>query len=461
MGTLNRFFRYSPGLLRKMIYRTVPFGLRYGKQFSKRLRLLEEMNTADPEELREFQFLNLKILLIHVYENVAWYRDQFKEIDLHPSDIKTMWDWKSCEFPILTRADVKEHRHELIAEDLRWVRTDRHTVMKSSGSTGEPVQVLAYKDIYEDEAAFIERAYRANNSTLYFDKTVWLRRWCPDYPRQPLWYFDEEQQRLYMSAYHLNRRTVHEYIGEINKANCETLVAYPSSAYILACLVDELGLDPPKRIRHVQVSSEQLLPEWKQRIEAVLGVSCTDHYGQIEKVCLHHKCPGGKAYHDSVEYGLTEIMPDGKIIATGFLNYLMPLIRYDTGDYGIDISAKKQHCGDVCPHCGSTLPHTLKSIEGRQDDILETKDGNFLPGVNFYTMFYKIPGVRMFQLVQQDIDNLICSVVPDADYSFKTEQRVREELRKRCGPMEVYYQVVDEIERDPATGKIRCVMRRR
>lgn len=459
MGTLSRFLRRTPFSLRRVAYKMVPFGLRYGKQFTRRLRFLEDSGSASADHLAEYQWLSLSQLLHHAYDNVPYYRKAFDKLDARPWEIKSLEDWQRLDFPVLTREALVANRHELIAQNLRFEREHRFTFLKSSGSTGTPVQVLAYKEIYEDEAAFIERVFRANGATLYFDKTVWLRRYCPDTERgDPLFYWDAEQQRYYMSAFHLNRDSAREYADAINRTKAKTLVTYPSAAYVLARLCREqgIGLD---HIRHIQVSSEQLLPEWGNLVESAFpGITIRDHYGQIEKACLHHRCSGGRYYHDNVEYGLTEITPENLIVATGFLNWLMPLIRYDTGDYAQPATWKGE---GPCIGCGMTLPTTIKAIEGRHDDILETPSGNFLPGVNFYTMFYKIRGVAMFQVVQEGPRDLTVRVVPGDGYGADTEREILAEMRRRVGNMHVLVAPCGEIERDEKTGKIRCVLKRR
>ena len=57
----------------------------------------------------------------------------------------------------------------------------------------------------------------------------------------------------------------------------------------------------------------------------------------------------------------------GRIVATGLDNKVMPLIRYDTGDWATISEIERCECGFV----GTTF----KRIEGRGEDIIFLDDG--------------------------------------------------------------------------------------
>lgn len=99
---------------------------------------LEQTQWLSPTELKALQNYQLGMLLSHVWANVPWYHQRLKDAGLVPGtiDIST---WANLK--LLTRRDIqdagttlhatsfpKEHGHALPAQ--------------TSGSTGEPVQVL-------------------------------------------------------------------------------------------------------------------------------------------------------------------------------------------------------------------------------------------------------------------------------------------------------------------------------
>ena len=315
--------------------------------------------------------------------------------------------------------------------------------MRTSGSTGTKLVFHGTDDTYKKEAAFILRAYRNHGATLYDKPSIWLRRYVPKSDNDPLWYYDHELKRLFMSAYHMNPERLPAYLAEMRKKNYHTLVGYPSSIYSLACLLEETGLEPPD-IEAIHVASEKMLPQWADKIEDIFGIRPKAHYGQIEKVSLFHQRSGSDDYYEDFEYGLTEFVKENNelvVVGTGFLNDYMPFIRYKTND-------------TVSLHDNGTV----QDFNGRCDDILIAEDGSRLPGVNFYTMMYKIDGIKMFELRQKTREELDVFVVLKSDINpSNTIIKLREGLERRLGKLHYNMNIVDEIKRNKRTGKIRCI----
>ena len=443
MGTVNRLLRKSPSLISKAVYATVPFAYRYGKIYRVWEKFLRESERWSIENLKLYQNEELRELMQYAYRHTKYYKRIFDERKILPRDINTVEDLKKL--PILTREDLFKHKDEMVAN----FPIKRPTTLKSSGSTGTPVQVIADKSLYEKEAAFVERAYNAHDSTLYYGKSVWVRRYVP-HEGEPDYYYDHELRRMYMSAYNLSKYTIKEYVDVINATKAPLLVTYASAAYILAFLMEEAGLKF-KYVKVIHTASEKMLDEWKEKIESVFGIPTKTHYGMIEKTALHFQCNQTNKYHECLEYGVTEIV-DGQVISTGFLNYEMPLIRYKINDMAI-LNTGNKFCT-----CGSSLPLTIEDFIGRSDDIITTKDGRFLPGVNFYTMMYKIDGIRMFKIIQHSIEDIEVQVVPTDTLKVEDiEDKLRVGMTERVGKSNLEINFIDEIPRSKETGKIRCV----
>jgi phenylacetate-CoA ligase len=130
----------------------------------------------------------------------------------------------------------------------------------------------------------------------------------------------------------------------------------------------------------------------------------------------------------------------------------MPFIRYQMNDTA-RVNAGERKC-----KCGRGLPLSVEDFEGRADDILTTADGRYLPGVNFYTMMYKTPGVKMFQIMQQAPDSVEVMVVPTDAFDMASMQLLRKGLTDRLGSVNLEIKLVNEIERSRKTGKIRCII---
>ena len=448
MSVVSRFIKKRPDFMKRAFFRLIPFRYRYGSDFRHTFNLLNKSQHWDIEELRRFQLNELSCLLVHAYENVPYYRDVFKNLGIHPLDIVRVEDLNVL--PILTKDIIRENGDKLLDENL-----DKSKLVKfnTSGSTGDKLKFYGTDDMFKKEAAFVLRAFRSHGADMYREPSIWLRRYVPS-DGKTLWNHDYELNRLYMSAYHMNRQTVCSYVNKMNTSRARTLVGYPSSIYILACFVEELGLCLPW-IKAIHVASEKVLPEWKDKIESVLSIRVKAHYGQMEKVSFFYQTRFSDNYTEALEYGVTEFEKDqstgeNTLVGTGFLNYAMPFIRYKMNDTAQLLKS---------PESGKGLPETVSDFNGRCDDILTSMNGSKIPGVNFYTMMYKIKGVKMFQIIQLQAELIHAVIVPEPDFfNEETEEQIKKGLKERLGDINIKIRVVNEIIRSKKTGKIRCIL---
>lgn len=444
MASLQSLIKNSPSFLKRFYYDLIPFSKRYGKVFNDTYNFLLESEKWSKEELESYQLSEFKRLIKHCYENVPYYTKVFNERDLTPEDFQSISD--ITKLPFLTKDIIKENINDLIAVNMK---DQKSYEFRTSGSTGKKLVFYATDDVYKKEAAFILRAYEKHGAKLYDEPSVWLRRYVPVDRGSDLWYYDYELKRLYMSAYHLNDDTIQKYVDEINSQKYHTLVVYPSSGYVLACLCEKHNLKL-KHIKKIHASSEMMLPEWRKKIIDVFGIVPVCHYGSIEKVCFMHQLEDSEKYYENPQYGITEYIEDGlgnhSIVGTGFLNYYMPFLRYKTEDSVV--FDQETHGLDK-----------VLTINGRTSDILTAEDGSQLPGVNFYSWIdKKVPGVSMFQINQKTKTDIIFSFVASDRYSEDTIEQIREGLFSRLGNLNFKINKVREIKRNESTGKIRCIV---
>lgn len=450
MGTLNRLIRKTHGPLKSFIYKRVPFGYRYGPTFRRTLREVTDRDTWSLIDLFTYQREQLSLILQDAY-TAPFYRRIFDTIKVGLTDIKLYPSRVLEMMPVLTRQDVRENGRDLITSYGHSLPPSRVDVLHTSGSTGQALMFCCGKELYEKEAAFQERAWLSHGPSLYFGRSVWIKRWIPS-AGEPLFYEDKERQWLCCSPYHISLGTIAQYVNAINAYKAPCLVGYPSSIYILALALREANLRLP-HIRSIHVASEMALPQWKETVFEIMGVPMKTHYGMMEKSAFFHQCRSTNEYHESVDYGMTEITSNNRVLITGFLNRAQPFIKYQIGDM-----ATRTRVRVDCP-CGSKLPITVSSFDGRSDDILVAPDGRRLPPVNFYTMFYRIYGVRFFQIRQPSSSTLLVSVVPEDDARLEALRiQILASLRDRWGTEgNIELNFVSNIDRDFTSGKFRCI----
>jgi len=439
MGSVNKIVKKSPNFIKWSYYNLVPFHKRYGKVYKETLDFLLYTSEWNEEERKFYQLMELKSLLLYCYENVPYYRDIFIENKWDPRDFKTVEDLKN--FPVLTKKIIIENRDRLIADNRK---LDRAYPITTSGSSGDKLEFFVDDDTLKKEAAFNMRAYLEQGAKLYDTPSVWLRRYVPKDSDSPLWYYDHELKRLYMSAYHLNSQTIKLYINKINSGNYQTICTYPSSAYILSCLCEENNLRL-NNVKKIHVTSEKMLNQWYDKVVETLGIVPCGHYGQMEKVSFMHQTEESRDYKQNYEYGVDEFYDNGDgtfgLIATGFLNYYMPFIRYQTEDTFVLENG------------------VVKEINGRSSDILVSASGSRLPGVNFYSWIdKKMPAIKMFQIIQKSEKDIVFNYVQNSDCGDDIKSDIIKGLSSRLGEMNYTINRVDEIKRDLKTNKIRSII---
>jgi phenylacetate-CoA ligase len=222
------------------------------------------------------------------------------------------------------------------------------------------------------------------------------------------------------------------------------MCTYPSAAYIFACLCEENNLKL-KTIEKIHTTSEVLLNQWYDKIEDVFNITPCGHYGQMEKVSFMNQIESSRDMKQNLEYGVDEFYDneDGTygLISTGFINYYMPFIRYRTEDTFV------------------IKDGVVKEVNGRSSDILISKDGSRLPGVNFYSWIdKKMPAIKMFQIIQKTDRDITFNYVQNESFTNDIENDIIEGLRSRLGDMNFTINMVDEIQRDPKSQKIRSII---
>jgi len=127
----------------------------------------------------------------------------------------------------------------------------------------------------------------------------------------------------------------------------------------------------------------------------------------------------------------------------------MPFVRYQTNDI-VTLN------GDV--KFNNPRPLCVTEIDGRVDDMIVSENGSRIPSVNFYTVMSKIEGVILFQLFQKLDKSLYFKLVTNQKFDRGLLISLKYEIKKRVGNLPLEIKIVNEIPRDPITGKIRCVI---
>jgi phenylacetate-CoA ligase len=137
----------------------------------------------------------------------------------------------------------------------------------------------------------------------------------------------------------------------------------------------------------------------------------------------------------------------GEIVATGFVNPAMPMVRYATGDLAT--------AGGAQCRCGRAFP-VLTGLEGRRDDVLTTPEGRWIGRLD--PIFKSVESILESRIVQDAPDHVRVEVVGLLQFGPDDARSLAHQLSARLGPsMRIDVLQVASLPRT-ARGKLRGVV---
>jgi phenylacetate-CoA ligase len=403
------------------------------------------------ETLEKVQSQKLRKLLEHASSKVPYYRELFESNGIKPAALRLPQDF--AQIPVLSKNILRERKQELLAETvdpqkLKW--------NASGGSTGEPVQ------FYQDETYWTNsRAVR------WMFESWWGIR--PGEPTACIWGADRDlpelqwKERLYYgiaqvricNAFALSDERMEKFARTLNAWQPGFVMGYASALELFARFL----LNYPEwriRPRAVSSSAETLTEQQRAVIEKAFEAPVYNFYGSREVNNLAAECAVQRGLHANMLTRYIEIVDErgapsppgvpGRILVTDLTNAVMPFIRYENGDIG-------SWAEGPCP-CGRPFP-LLEKIWGRSSDFIVTSAGKAIHGEFFTHLFYSLPEVQTFQVLQNSVQEIRVSIVLRSGEQNFNPQKLRSQILEAMGPgVECTIQAVERIER-AASGKHR------
>ncbi len=301
----------------------------YNKEFCKYYQLLGDRETLDEKAITEYQFNQLKEILIYSYSYVPYYKDLFNKISFDPFKFT---DFKQIEtIPFLTRELVVKNFNALISTR----KSEKgYYVGYTGGSTGLPLKFLLDYDSIFKENAFIYY-YRKQLGYTFSDRVASFRYLGPG---KLLWRSSPMYREVIFSNSRLSKLTIKKYAERINKFQPQYLNGYLSAIWYFSKLLKEYNIKLDFNLKGIFLISENPDVEQREFVERYFNVKSSTFYGHSERVVIAQEMKPGLYAFDPY-YGYTEQIPmknnDYAIAGTGFLNRTMPLIRYKTDDISI------------------------------------------------------------------------------------------------------------------------------
>ena len=452
---IETFYLKSPFALQQVLVTAAGYSLnkiQRGGEYGKFIREIWNRQEWTSNQFADFQFQQLQKILALSYYFVPYYNKKFREIGLLPERVKSLQD-----IALLPILEKKEILRDPVAFTDRRIKKGELLTLHTTGTTGTPLKIYAnkiarrlnyaYFDLYLKSIGIDGKKRRATfGGRIIVD---------PDQNKTPFWRYSYFQRNLLFSSYHMTDENLPYYFEKLKDYQPEIIESYPSSLYFLSKYILDHNKNGEICPRAIVTSGETLFEEQRKAIEEAFQCKVRDQYGCVEMCIFAAQCESGH-YHYRPDYSLIEIIKkDGKIakpgeigeiLCTGFINQVMPLIRYAIGDLGI-ISEEKCSCGLNTPH--------FEKIVGRMDDIILTPDGRY---VGRLSPVLKGFPVKEAQYIQKRMDLVVIKLVKDTNFNYGTAGVLIKEVQKRLGnSVGIELEFVDEIPRGPG-GKLKTVI---
>jgi phenylacetate-CoA ligase len=327
--------------------------------------------TLAADELAALQLKRLKKTLKSA-QNVEFYRKQFSEAGIRPSDIRTLEDVRRL--PFTKKQDLRSgYPFGFLAVPLKQV-VRIHT---TSGTTGKPTVVAYTRNDLEAWSELIAR-----NMTMIglgvddvFQNMVNYGMFTGGLG------FHYGAEKIGMTVIPSATGNTTRQIEMIQDFGVTAIHCTPSYAMHLAEVAEERHADLPS-LKTGIFGAEPWSESMRSELEEKLGVTAYDSYGLSELFGpgVAFECMERDGLHIWHDYYLVEIINPhtgevlgdgerGELVVTPLLKEAMPLIRYRTGDVTFRME-------DGCL-CGRM--QKIGRITGRSDDMLVIRGINVFP----------------------------------------------------------------------------------
>ena len=450
---VEKIYEHSPVSLQDAmisVYGLKLARIRYAGGYKRYREELERSQYFSECALAELQDERLRSLVRHCYDNVPYYAKLFRELRLAPSDFRTTSDLPKL--PLLAKETVQSQPGQFYAQN--YTNTPAE-IVSTSGTTGTTLRIRVDTEGRRKNYAFFSRFKSwtgvgpSGRTATFAGRTIVPVK----SQRPPFWRHNLAAHTILFSSYHLSEKNIPAYLAKLCDWDPHLIDSYPSSVEALARYALAYGVRAPHP-RAIVTSSETLRTQQREAICKAFATRVFDQYGGAEQVCFISQCEAG-SYHIHPEYGVTEFIPDEasdpksacRIVATGFTNMAMPLLRYDIGDLAVP--------GGTPCSCGRKF-RTVEEIIGRADDIIRTPDGRRVGRLD--PVFKGLQTIRKAQIVQEDLRHILVRVVPGEGFRPGDLDSIRYELEKRLGrDVEYTFKLMEEIPVG-AGGKFRAVL---
>ncbi len=429
--------------------------IRYNGIYPQFYRSISENFRKNDLELKQFQSDQLRRIIYTIASEVPYYKELFSKIKLPSRDKFCLTDMRMI--PFLSKETIRSQPEAFLKKD---ANRKKLITLHTSGTTGTPLKIFCSTEARQKNYAFFSRFLASVGVDPHGSRAIIGSRLVVkgEQSKPPFWRYGLFSKSLFLSSYHLSDNNIGCYIDMLRRMRPSYIDAFPSSIYAIADYACRNNISLKGITGAIVTSAETLHSFQRETIEEAFGVPVYDQYGSVEMCVFVAQCRSGK-YHLNSDYSFVELInekgnnaapaEEAEVVCTGFINDIMPLIRYKIGDKILLASEENQRCD-----CGSNFP-VIEKVLGREDDVIRTPDGRKIGRLS--GVFRGYP-VRQAQYRQYNLREIELLIVKDTQYSSDSEKSILKEIQKRTGPLvKVNIKYVESIERGKG-GKMRLVI---
>ena len=247
-------------------------------------------------------------------------------------------------------------------------------------------------------------------------------------------------------------------VKQLNEFQPHRISGYPSSVAMLA----DLALRGKLRI-HPQtllVGGEVLTESMKQKIQSAWGAAAIhEMYSASESIYIAIRTSGEENMTVVSDLNILEVLGEdhravspgqsGRVVLTNLYNYVLPILRYELGDYAIRSQGRLD-----------APTTTIRSIQGRVNDALPVMldNGNRDTIHPIILAEFYAAGLENVQFISRRPDHVEIRYVAPQNIDDNA-RREFERILKLKGAVRTRFDVqrVEQIDLDPRTGKLPLV----
>lgn len=414
-------------------------------------------------ELKRAQEKQLRALIDFSYEQVPYYRSLFKELHLHPKDIRKIEDLEKL--PLLTKETIKARWEEFKPTTLSSMKFDS---IATGGSTGTPLQYRLSSDDRFLGAALLYRGWGYGGYNLG-DRMVMVAGTSLDIntkTRVVTRAHEIARNMRKFSSFDMGESEMRQYAATLSSFSPRFIRGYASSIYFFARWLEGNDIDVPP-VDAVFTTAEKLMPHMRKTIGEMFGCDVYDNYGLQDGGVSAYECSEHSGLHIDTERSIMEVVDssahqvvngEGLILATSLHNYSMPFIRYSTGDIGF-LSDKECACG---------RHHLiLDNIVAREKEYLVTPTCRVIHGAAFIGLIFillessafpdTVNQIRQYQIIQRSKEALEIRLVCDEPLPDEVLEYIQNLVSERFDGWRMEFEYVDAIDQTGA-GKFKFII---